>query len=48
MQTKLDNPTIGILLCKNKNKVIAEYALCDINKPISVNEFKLLDKLPEE
>ncbi|MDR2580988.1 MAG: DUF1016 domain-containing protein [Fibromonadaceae bacterium] len=43
-----DNPTIGILLCKNKKKVIAEYALRDINKPISVNEFKLLDKLPEE
>ena len=43
-----DNPTIGILLCKKKNKIIAEYALRDINKPISINEFKLLDKLPKE
>jgi predicted nuclease of restriction endonuclease-like (RecB) superfamily len=43
-----DNPTIGILLCKEKNKIIAEYALRDINKPISVNEFKLLNKLPKE
>ncbi|GAB7140664.1 hypothetical protein RsTz2092_06150 [Deferribacterales bacterium RsTz2092] len=43
-----DNPTIGILLCKRKNKLIAEYALKDINKPISVNEFKLLETLPEE
>jgi predicted nuclease of restriction endonuclease-like (RecB) superfamily len=43
-----DNPTIGILLCQNKKKLIAEYALRNINSPISVNEFKLLDKLPKE
>ncbi|MDR1997610.1 MAG: PDDEXK nuclease domain-containing protein [Candidatus Margulisbacteria bacterium] len=43
-----ENPTIGILLCRKKNKVIAEYALRNINSPISVNEFKLLDKLPKE
>ncbi|MDR1361162.1 MAG: DUF1016 domain-containing protein [Rickettsiales bacterium] len=43
-----DNPTIGILLCKKKNKLVAEYALRNINSPISVNEFKLLDKLPKE
>jgi predicted nuclease of restriction endonuclease-like (RecB) superfamily len=43
-----DNPTIGILLCKKKNKVIAEYALRNINSPISVNEYKLFDKLPKE
>ena len=43
-----DNPTIGILLCKKKKKFIAEYALRDIHKPISVNEFKLLAKLPKE
>ena len=48
LKRSTDNPTIGILLCKNKKKMIAEYALRDINKPISVNEFKLLDKLPEE
>jgi predicted nuclease of restriction endonuclease-like (RecB) superfamily len=48
LKTEQDNPTIGILLCKKKNKVIAEYALRDINKPVSVNEFKLLEKLPKE
>jgi len=43
-----DNPTIGILLCKRKNKIIAEYALNNITSPISVNEFKLFDTLPKE
>jgi predicted nuclease of restriction endonuclease-like (RecB) superfamily len=43
-----DNPTIGILLCKKKSKLIAEYALQNITSPISVNEFKLFDKLPKE
>lgn len=43
-----DNPTIGILLCREKDKIIAEYALKDIDKPISVNEFKLFDKLPKK
>ena len=43
-----DNPTIGILLCKRKNKIIAEYALHNITSPISVNEFKLFDTLPKE
>jgi predicted nuclease of restriction endonuclease-like (RecB) superfamily len=48
LRQPMDNPTIGILLCKSKNKVIAEYALRDINKPIGVGEFELLDKLPKE
>ena len=43
-----DNPTIGILLCRKKNKVIAEYALRHVESPISVNEFKLFEKLPKE
>lgn len=43
-----DNPTIGILLCQEKDKLIAEYALKDINKPISVNEFKMTKVLPDE
>ena len=43
-----DNPTIGILLCKRKNKIIAEYALNNITSPISVNEFKLFETLPKE
>ncbi|HQM86192.1 MAG TPA: PDDEXK nuclease domain-containing protein [bacterium] len=42
-----DNPTIGILLCKNKDKLVAEYSLSDINKPIGVSEYKLTQQLPE-
>ena len=43
-----DNPSIGILLCKNKKGMIAEYALKDVNKPIGVSEYRLLDTLPRE
>ena len=41
-----DNPTIGLLLCKEKNDVVAEYALKDINQPIGVSEYRLGDVLP--
>ena len=43
-----DNPTIGILLCKKRDKLTAEYALKDINKPIGVSEYKLSDFVPKE
>ncbi len=43
-----DKPTIGILLCKDKNNVEAEFALRDINKPMGVSEFKFTEVLPEE
>ncbi len=43
-----DNPTIGILLCKEKDKMTAEYALRDINKPIGVSEYKLSDFVPQD
>ncbi len=43
-----DNPTIGILLCRDKRGLIAEYALKDIDKPIGVSEYKLLNTLPKE
>ncbi len=42
-----DKPSIGILLCKNKNNVIAEYALKDINKPIGISEYTLTQAIPE-
>jgi len=48
LRHKQDNPTIGILLCKKRDKLIAEYALKDINKPIGVSEYKLSDFVPEE
>lgn len=43
-----DNQTIGILLCKEKNKVIAEYALRNIKAPIGVSQYKLAKALPKE
>ena len=42
-----DNPTIGLLLCRNKNNVIAEYTLRDMNKPMGVSEYRIKDYLPE-
>ncbi len=43
-----DNQTIGILLCKSKNKIIAEYALRGIKAPIGVSEYTLSKALPKE
>ena len=42
-----DNPTIGIILCKEKDKLTAGYSLKDINKPVGVSEYKLLEDIPE-
>jgi len=42
-----DNPSIGILICRKKDKIEAEYALRDINKPIGISEFRLTDMIPE-
>lgn len=44
-----DKPTIGLLLCKSKDTLVAEYALQDINKPIGIADYKasLLAKLPK-
>jgi predicted nuclease of restriction endonuclease-like (RecB) superfamily len=42
-----DQPTIGIILCKAKDKVIVEYALRDTHKPIGVSNFQLAAALPE-
>jgi len=40
-----DNHSIGIILCRDKNKLIAEYALKDMTKPIGVSEYKLLEEI---
>jgi len=42
-----DHPTIGLLLCKTKNRIVAEYALSGIEKPLGVAEYQLLRALPE-
>ncbi|MBO5349327.1 MAG: DUF1016 family protein [Clostridia bacterium] len=47
IKDETDNPSIGLLLCKTKDKFTAEYALKDINKPIGVSEYKLLEDIPE-
>ena len=48
LRHKHDNPSIGILLCKERDRLTAEYALRDINKPIGVSEYKLSDFVPLE
>jgi len=48
LRDKTDQPTIGLLLCKDKRGLIAEYAFKDIRKPIGVSEYRLFGTLPEE
>jgi len=48
LKQEQDNPSIGILLCKERSKLTAEYALKDIKKPIGVSEYKLSDFVPAE
>ena len=42
-----DRPTIGLLLCKTKNRLVAEYALSGTNQPIGIAEYELVRSLPE-
>lgn len=42
-----DKPTIGLLLCRTQNRLVAEYALSGIDKPIGVAEYQLVRALPE-
>ncbi len=43
-----DNPSIGLILCKTKDTIEAEYSLRDINKPIGISEYLLTQALPKE
>jgi predicted nuclease of restriction endonuclease-like (RecB) superfamily len=43
-----DKNTIGILLCRDKNNIEAEFALRDINKPMGISEFQFTEILPDE
>jgi predicted nuclease of restriction endonuclease-like (RecB) superfamily len=43
-----DKPSIGLILCKTKNRIIAEYALRDVSKPLGISEFQHLEQLPEQ
>ena len=48
LKTEQDAPSIGLLLCKSKNNLVAEYSLKDISKPIGVSEYRITNRLPEE
>jgi len=48
LRHKDDQPSIGIILCKAKNKLIVEYALRDTRKPIGVSGYKLIESLPKK
>lgn len=47
-KSEQDNPSIGLILCRNENRLVAEYSLKDMTKPIGVAEYKLFDVLPNE
>ncbi len=48
MKEKYENPSIGIIVCKEKKRTIVEYALKESNKPIAVAQYKITTKLPKE
>ena len=43
-----DQPTIGLLLCRRNNRIVAEYALADKTQPMGIAEYQLTESLPEE
>lgn len=48
LKTEQDNPSIGLLLCKSKNDLVAEYSLKDMSKPMGVSEYRVTCDLPRE
>jgi nuclease YhcG-like protein len=45
---KDENPSIGIILCKSKNRTVVEYALREAKKPIGIATYKMVSTLPNE
>lgn len=43
-----DRPSIGLILCKSKNRLVAEYALRDLSKPMGVATYRVTEALPSE
>lgn len=43
-----DQPSIGLILCKTKNQIVAEYAVRDVAKPLGIAEFRHLEELPSK
>jgi predicted nuclease of restriction endonuclease-like (RecB) superfamily len=48
LKGKYDEPAIGLILCKTKSKITAEYALRDTSKPIGIAEYRLAESLPDD
>lgn len=48
MKTDIDNPTIGLLICKSKDNVYAQYALESTSQPIGISAYELANILPPE
>ena len=48
LKKEQDNPSVGLLLCKSKNDLVAEYSLKDMSKPIGVSAYQVTSQLPEE
>ena len=48
MKEKYENPSIGIIVCKEKKRTIVEYVLKESNKPIAVAQYKIMTKLPKK
>ena len=47
LKGRQDEPSIGLILCKTNNKIVAEYALRDTRKPIGIAEYKITQMLPK-
>jgi hypothetical protein len=45
---KEDKPTIGLILCQEKNEIVAEYSLKNMSQPIGISEYELTEVLPKE
>lgn len=46
LRTEADGPSVGLILCRSRDKVVAEYALRDVRKPIGVSLYRLNESLP--
>ena len=48
LKAENDAPTIGLLICKDKNEVVAEYTLSNIDTPIGISSYEIYDKLTDD
>ena len=48
LKTDADEPTVGLLVCKSKDNVVAQYALEGTSQPIGISEYELSKLIPED